>query len=308
MSVHDGRPYLGGAVDSILRQSLDDFEFLIIDDASADGSAADLGRLTDPRVRLVRNPQNVGLTRSLNNGLAVATGNYVARMDADDIAAPHRLERQVALLNARPDVGVVGSSRTLIDEAGAFVAHAPAAETDVRIRWKCLLGNPFAHPAVMLRRDVLETHRLRYDETFRTAQDYDLWSRLLAVTRGHNLPEPLLSYRLRNGVSRVLKPEQLRNHDRIAHASIRRLAPGFEISPDEVTQLRGRFGGHSVREPGMDPADPWWVEKYLALLDAFVAPFREDPEAAALRTEVRAQMPAAARAVQGTPPLPSRRG
>jgi glycosyltransferase involved in cell wall biosynthesis len=304
MSVHDGRPYLAAAVESILRQSLDDFEFLITDDASADGSADDLAQLADPRVRLVRNPENLGLTRSLNNGLGMATGKYVARMDADDVAAPQRLARQAAFLDGHADVGVVGSSRVLINEAGEVVAHAPAVETDLRIRWKCLLGNPFAHPAVMLRREVLEAHGLRYDETFRTAQDYDLWSRLLAVTRGHNLPDALLSYRLRAGVSRVHRPEQLRNHDRIAHASIRRLVPRFEISAEEVTQLRGRFGGYSVREPGMDPKSARWLKKYLALLDAFVAQFDHDGDAAALRSEVCAAVGAG----QGTPPLPSRRG
>ena len=304
MSVHNGRPYLREAVDSILRQLLGDFEFLVIDDASADGSVEDLAAPNDPRVRLVRNERNLGLTRSLNDGLELATGKYVARMDADDVAEPQRLARQAAFLDAHPEVGVLGSARTLIDEHGAFVAHAPAPQTDVRIRWKCLLGNPFAHPAVMLRREVLETHGLRYDESFRTAQDYDLWSRMLQHTRGHNLPGALLSYRLRNGVSRVHKPEQLRNHDRIAYASIRRLVPGFEINLEEVSGLRGRFGGFSVREPGTDPADPEWVEKHLALLDAFVAQFPGDADAESLRLEVTR----AAGGAQGVPPLPSVRG
>src|SRR5207244_7669862 len=172
-------------------------------------------------------------------------------MDGDDVALPGRLARQVDFLRARPEVGVVGSSRVLIDERGRFVADAPAEDDDLRIRWKCLLGNPFAHPTVMLRLDLLDPHGLRYDESFRTAQDYELWARLLTVTRGVNLRAPLLKYRLRNGVSRVHKAEQLRNHDRIAHAAIRRLVPGFSIVEEEVRQLRGRFGGHSVRDPGM---------------------------------------------------------
>src|SRR5204863_8008786 len=103
---------------------------------------------------------------------------------------------QVEFLHAHPEVGVLGSSRVLIDEQGGFIAIAPAAEDDLLVRWKCLLGNPFAHPTVMLRLDLLDRHGLRYDETFRTAQDYELWTRLLTVTRGANLPEPLLKYRL----------------------------------------------------------------------------------------------------------------
>lgn len=270
MSVHNDARYLPAAVESVLRQSLEDFELLILDDGSTDGSAEYLARLADPRVRVVRNERNLGLTRSLNVGLDLARELFLARMDADDVAAPRRLERQVEFLDRHPNVGVVGSSRVLIDEAGAVVAHAPAAEDDAAIRWKCLLGNPLAHPAVMLRLHLLNAHKLRYDERYRTAQDYELWSRLLAVTKAHNLPEPLLHYRLRDGVSRTHKGEQLANHDRIAHASIRRIVPEFEISFDEVKELRGRFGGHSVREPDMDPADPQWVGRYLELLEAFV--------------------------------------
>jgi hypothetical protein len=290
MSVHDDLRYLPQAVDSILRQSFEDFEFLILDDGSADGSGDYLNALTDPRVRLVRNETNLGLTCSLNRGLDVACGRYIARMDADDVAMPQRLARQVEFLEAHAEVGVVGSSRVLIDEAGDVVAEAPAAETDLRIRWKCLLGNPFAHPAVMIRRDVLERHALRYDETYRTAQDYELWTRLLAVAKGHNLPEPLIGYRLRAGISRTSKPEQLRNHDRIAHAAIARLVPGYRIPLEDVTQLRGRFGGFSVREPGMEPDDPQWVGRYLELLEAFGAEYPGAEGSNALRDEVHSSV------------------
>jgi hypothetical protein len=147
----------------------------------------------------------------------------------------------------------------------------------LRIRWKCLLGNPFAHPTVMLRREVIERHGLRYDENFRTAQDYELWTRLLTVTSGANLREPLLQYRLRDGVSRVHKSDQLRNHDCIACGAIRRLVPGFSINEPEVSELRGRFGGHSVRESHMDPADPKWNKKYRELREAFAAACGSDP-------------------------------
>ena len=287
MSVYNDARYLPAAVESILRQSLDDFELLIIDDGSADGSAGYLARLSDPRVRVVRNERNLGLTRSLNRGLDLARGLFLARMDADDVAAPQRLERQVECLDRHPNVGVLGSSRVLINEAGDFVAHAPAAEGDVAIRWKCLLGNPLAHPAVMLRLHLLNAHKLRYDESYRTAQDYELWSRLLTVTKADNLPEPLLHYRLREGVSRTHKPDQLANHDRIAHASIRRLVPGFEISSSEVRELRGRFGGHSVREPDMDPAEPRWVGRYLELLGAFVGRYGPCAETDAAEARMR---------------------
>ena len=277
MSAYNDFRYLPAAVESILGQSFGDFEFLIVDDGSTDRTRDYLAGLRDPRVRVTRNPENVGLTRSLNRGIDAAAGSLVARMDADDVALPDRLSRQVAFFQKHPDVGIVGSARMLIDERGDHVAHAPAVADDLGIRWKCLLGNPFAHPTVMLRRDVLDQHRLRYDETFQTAQDYELWTRLLTVTRAANLRDPLLKYRLRDGVSRLRKVEQLRNHDMIAHAAIGRLVPGFSIDLQGVSELRGRFGGHSVRDPGMDPSERRWVEKYEALRAAFRARYAASP-------------------------------
>jgi glycosyltransferase involved in cell wall biosynthesis len=276
LSVHNDLRFLPQAVESILAQAFDDFELLIIDDGSTDGSGVYLDELRDSRIRVRRNVANLGLTCSLNLGLDAAAGRWVARMDADDVSEPDRLERQVAFFQANADVGIVGTSRTLIDERGVVVAHAPAVESDVDIRWKCLLGNPFAHPTVMFRLDLLNAHRLRYDESFRTAQDYELWTRLLMVTRGANLPEPLLRYRLREGVSRVHKSDQLHNHDRIASAAIRRLVPGLEINGHDVSELRGRYGGHSVRDPAMHRSDPRWQALYGSLRLHFLAAY--DPE------------------------------
>ena len=182
---------------------------------------------------------------------------------------------------------LVSNGAATIEVDGQFGGFSRAGEffnvqtesLDLHIRWKCLLGNPFAHPTVMLRLDLLDRHSLRYDEAFRTAQDYELWTRLLTVTRGANLAERLLKYRLRHGVSRVQRSDQLSNHDRIAHAAIQRLVPGFAMGEQEVTELRGRFGGHSVREPGMDPKDRRWQQKYQALRFAFAAQYGSDPAA-----------------------------
>lgn len=269
MSVHNDLQYLRESVHSILNQTFGDFEFILIDDGSTDGSGDLLKDLSDPRVKLLVNPSNLGLTASLNLGLDLARGKYLARMDADDISEPQRLERQVEFLEAHPQIGIVGCSRHLIDEVGKTVAIAPALEDDLSIRWKCLMGNPFAHPTVMIRRQVLLNHSLRYDPTFRTAQDYELWTRLLPCTQAANLPEPLVRYRLRNGISRGSKAQQLANHDRIIRLAIQRLLPGFDLDPADIPQLRGRFGGLSVREPGMSIDDQPWAGIYLKMLNAF---------------------------------------
>jgi glycosyltransferase involved in cell wall biosynthesis len=298
LSTHNDLRLLPQAVESILAQTLADFEFLIIDDGSTDGTAEYLAGVCgeDPRVRVLRNETNIGLTRSLNLGIASARGQYLARLDADDVSAPKRLERQAAFLERNADVGVVGSSRKLIDEHGTTLGYARAVTNDLGIRWKSLLGNPFAHPSVMIRRDVLVKHRLSYNESYRTAQDYELWPRVLRHVKGANLEEPLLRYRLRQGVSRTSRADQLRNHDAIALSAIRTLLPGFPIDIYQVTELRGRYGGHSVREAGMDPADSHWAGKYLALLDAFCAAHRHEPGVGAFRRRQEESMPVPAAA------------
>lgn len=272
MATHDELAFLPQAVESVLEQTLGDFEFIIIDDGSIDGSAAYLRTLGDARVKLLRNPDNWGLTRSLNIGLSHARGQFIARMDADDVCDPRRLAAQVGFLSENPSIGVVGSSRLIIGPTGDVQRLAQAAPTDLQIRWKCLLGNPFAHPSVMIRRSAVLNSQLRYDESFRTAQDYELWTRLLPLTRAANLIEPLIRYRTHGrSVSHARRGEQLASHDRIAQLAIRRLLPGFDLWPQDVRELRGRYGGHSVREPGMDPRDPVWLATYLQLLQAFAA-------------------------------------
>ena len=152
----------------------------------------------------------------------------------------------------------------------APIAIATAAQTDVAIRWKCLLGNPFGHPTVMLRRSTLDDHRLRYDESYRRAQDYEFWTRVLQQTNGANLIEPLLRYRLRENSGGAKKAEQLANHDRIAHAACNRLFPQFSLSFDQVRNLRGRYGGFSVREPEMNPTDAEWLDLYRRMFEEFM--------------------------------------
>ncbi len=275
LTVYNDLRYLPAAVESVLSQTFSDFEFIIINDGSTDGCSDYLGAVDDGRLRVLTNARNEGLTVSLNRGLEAARGRYVARMDADDLCRPDRLARQVEFLESHPQAGIVGSSRQLIDEQGHAVGIAHAAQSDLAIRWKCLLGNPFAHPAVMLRKSVVDRHGLRY-ESYR-AEDYELWTRLLQHTLGENLVEPLLCYRLRKGYSVIHRAEQLANHDRIAHGACRRILPDFAVSVEQVRQLRGRYGGYSIREAGMDPSDPLWLECYRNMLTAFAGQYAERP-------------------------------
>ncbi len=287
MSVYNDDRFLKAAVESILAQTYADLEFVIVDDGSSDGTAEILRSFKDDRIKIAVSKRNWGLTASLNRGLRSCRGRFLARIDSDDIADPQRIRRQVDFLEKRADVGIVGSSRLLVDESGQIVGRSNPPTDDLAIRWKSLLGNPFGHPTVMLRMELLKRYRLQYDRSYRTAQDYELWTRLLRVTRGANLQEPLVHYRLRNGSPRTDRTKQLDCHDRIAALAIRRLLPEFPLTDEQVRNLRGRYGGWSVRDVAMNQLDPVWRQLYLSMFDAFGVAFGYEPSLMPLRWQVR---------------------
>lgn len=194
MSVHNGSRFLREAIDSILAQTFRDFELLVIDDASTDDSAAIVESYRDPRIRMLRNEANQGLTKSLNRGLRDARGSLIARHDADDRSHPQRLEQQVAWFDAHPQGALVGTQPRIIDEHGWEIGKVVKATSETGIRWQSMFSNPFIHTAVMFRRDVV-LGLGGYDETFRFNQDFELWSRMIGSFECSNLAETLVDYR-----------------------------------------------------------------------------------------------------------------
>lgn len=195
MPVFNAAPFLAEAVDSVLAQSYRDFELLIVDDGSTDASAKILSGFHDPRVRLVRNEANTGIVCSLNRGLKLAEGTrYIARMDADDISLPARLERQVAFMDAHPEVGVCG---TWLESFGAGLRAlwSPPCDDDA-IRCSLLFESVLYHPTIVFRRSLLDRHAITYSAEFPHAEDYELWSRLSDICSCANIAEVLLHYRL----------------------------------------------------------------------------------------------------------------
>lgn len=191
MSVYNGERHLREAVESILSQSFTDFEFIIVDDGSTDGTWDILSGYNDPRIVLLRNEQNIGLTRSLNRGLAVARGGYIARMDADDVSLPERLAIQVAFLDEHPDVGLVGSPPFVIDAQGNTRPGWLVPLDDVEIKWRLLFNNAFVHSSVMFRRSVLDIVG-PYSVDKVAAQDYGLWVRIACNFAVANIAQPLI--------------------------------------------------------------------------------------------------------------------
>ena len=246
MAVHNGEPHVRQAVDSILGQSLADFEFIIIDDHSTDGTPDYLARLDDPRIRLHRNAGNLGLTKSLNVGLDMARGRYIARMDADDIALPERLARQVAFLDANADHVLLGTGVVEIDGAGAAMKTDRQPMDDMAFRWTSLLRPPLRHPTAMFRSDPVKDAGLRYDETCRTAQDFDFWQRALAHGKAAVLGQPLLRYRVHDSnVTATRKQSQLETHRRIAVRNIERLFPPLTTDRAAINDLFSLYLGEA---------------------------------------------------------------
>ena len=179
MTVYNGAAFLRPSVESVLEQSFDDFEFLIIDDTSTDESVELVRSYSDPRIRLVLNDHNIGQAASLNKGLELACGDYIARLDQDDVCLPGRFRAQVRLLEERSDVAMVGSWVYSINPEGRKVRRwRPRIDNFGSFVGQLTLGlTPVWHPSVMYRRQAILTLR-GYDPAYAPAEDYDLWTKV----------------------------------------------------------------------------------------------------------------------------------
>lgn len=254
MPVYDGERYLREAMDSILAQSWRDLELLVMDDGSRDSSAEIASSYRDPRVRLHRNPRNLGLVVTLNAGLELARSVYVARMDADDIAHPRRVERQVRFLDANPGIAVLGTGVRNFGGArgGWTMRHAPAA-----VRARLLFDCAISHPTVMMRAEVLRRHGLRYDPSYAHAEDYALWAAVAEHADVANLRARLLRYRTHERqVSKTHSAAQLLSTRRIHERQLARL--GLSASEDEITLHERIAAGRSdATLEFLERADAW---------------------------------------------------
>jgi hypothetical protein len=271
MAVYNGERFLREAIDSILAQTFRDFEFLILDDGSTDASLDIVRSYADPRIRLLQNDRNLGLTRSLNRGIAAARGELIARQDGDDISEPDRLARQVAYLDAHPEIGLLGAGFREMDSDGTVLGDRPLPCDPVGIRWALLFHCPLAHSAVVFRRTVVDEVG-PYDERLRYAADRELWSRIARRFPAANLPEYLLRYRVNPWSMTATYDEQRFEGPRVSIAAISRLL-GWPAPPDQHME---RFRRLESLVFGSAPAiDPAWagdtVRELLRLHDAFCA-------------------------------------
>jgi glycosyltransferase involved in cell wall biosynthesis len=234
MSVYNGEKFLRESIESILDQTFKDFEFLIIDDASTDSSKEIILSYSNPRIRLVENATNLGLTKSLNIGLKLAQGEFVARMDSDDVSLPERLEKQIAFLDKHPDFALAGSSSETIDENGNVIRLNQESFSPEEIFYRLHFGNVFPHASVMFRKGAVGSIG-GYDETFLQAQDFDLWNRLSKKFPIGKLDDILIRWRdSKRNISHQKQSSQTNFADMVFHRHMQTLFPGEKIDFREI--------------------------------------------------------------------------
>lgn len=239
LAARDAERTIEEAVASVLGQTERDLELVVVDDGSVDATGERVRAAADPRVRLVRNDEALGLAGALNVGLDHVSGAYVARMDADDVALPRWLETTLARLRSR-GCAVVGSAMIDLDGDGRLGGVHRMPEGARAVRWAALFSSPFFHSTVVLDRAVLDAHGLRYDTSFAESEDFDLWTRLLEVAEGDNISEALVFYRKHETQASARRASLQREcQRRVALRQIGRLAPELGEADAELAWLAG---------------------------------------------------------------------
>ncbi len=245
MSAYNSGKYIAEAIESILNQTFSDFEFIIVNDGSTDDTADVIKKYAaqDSRIIFIDNKQNRGLVPCLNQGLELCRGEYIARMDSDDIAMPDRFEIEINYLDNNPDVGVVGGWHECFGACDKpWVRQYPLR---VSLLDMLALGAPMSHPTAMLRASVLRDNNIKYNPNFPYAEDFEFWAHVVKHTLVHNLPIVMLRYRIHDtNVSVVAHKTQTENANIVRNAIIGHLTHSdavarklFEMTYETVTRI-----------------------------------------------------------------------
>ena len=217
MSVYNGEKYLGQAIDSILNQTFADFEFIIVNDGSTDSSFKIIQSYHDRRIRVIDNTENIGLTKSLNNAIGEACGEYIARQDADDISLPNRFQEQLRYFEQHPGTALLGTSASFIDSEGKIVGKRIALANPSK---SLVIANQFNHGSTMFKTRIFRKLG-GYNELFRYCQDYELWLRMAKHGEVRNLTQVLYQLRFHRGNVRFIKGEESALYHLLAKRLIR---------------------------------------------------------------------------------------
>ena len=237
MPVYNVDIYLAEAINSILQQTVTDFELLIINDGSTDSTREVVLKFTDPRIRFIENEHNIGLANTLNKGIGLAKGEYIARMDGDDISLPHRLEKQVAVLDQHPDIDVCGAGYRFFDAKNATVINPEQHEA---IKAGLLFGCCVTIP-LYRKKSLLEAH-LQYEQEFFPAEDYRFWTQCVMKLTLYNIPETLFLYRMHATQVSEIMTNQSQMSDKVRTLYFKSLFPSAseEMARDFIATFAGK--------------------------------------------------------------------
>lgn len=251
MPVYNVEKYIREAMDGVVQQTFEDFEFVIVDDCSTDGTVAIVEEYAarDPRIRLTSTPRNMGHTAALNLGLDETKGEFVARMDGDDVTFPPRFDLQLAYLQKHPECVALGTQVEFMDEEGDFLVRLNRQLAHEDIETNLMRGDCLAmvHPTVMFRRDVVMAIG-KYDSGLKKGEDHDLYLRLAEHGRLANLPEVMLRVRRFPTSTTALSTQEemiARTRDTIRRARERRGLPPDPIELDSFPQMQTRAQWHA---------------------------------------------------------------
>lgn len=225
LPVYNVADYVESAINSVLKQTFTDFELLVFDDCSTDGTAAKVQAIADPRLRFFQNTQNLGRAGTDNAAIPYVRGEFIAKMDGDDLCHPKRLAQQVAYLKSHPQVNMVGSWMRNFGTS-TYLNRYPAAPAAAQVL--TLFTPPIGNPSVMLRASLLQEGNMRYDATLRQAEDYDFFARYLRELRIVTLPEALMQYRVPPATD-IHRAAILDERARVANELRARLLSGWQI-------------------------------------------------------------------------------
>jgi glycosyltransferase involved in cell wall biosynthesis len=211
MPVYNGERYLREAIESILNQTFEDFEFLVIDDGSSDGSVEIIQSYNDQRIRLILNETNLGLIATLNKGIDLARGDYIARMDCDDISMPERLDKQYEFMQKNPEAAVSGSWASTIDEQGEVTGEIRTLSSFDCISVELFFTNPMIHSSTFFKKNFIASIG-SYNKDFERAEDYYLWIRVVQK-KGRILNVPLFLLKYRNHTDNVSNIHSVRQEE-----------------------------------------------------------------------------------------------
>ncbi len=230
--------YIGECLECLLGQTYQNIEIILIDDCSTDDTSQVVSGFMDSRIRYYKNEENLGIVHTLNKAYSLCRGGYIARMDADDTCTLDRIEKQVALLDSRPDIGLVACDLQLFGAREGELRYSTDPEI---IKCRMLYSLQLAHNAWLFRRELIDTHGLVYRDAYRYAEDWDFLVRASRITRFSNVPELLTGYRLFPEQSSARHKKAQRNAaDRVAKDQLDYL--GVKLKDDEFRVYREYFG------------------------------------------------------------------